>query len=232
MATPLKTCGTRGALCIDGKWGPTEAPPTLSFEAAVKLSVSIADATASEDDGHIRFPITLTRASDWDLRLDYEIQDTSTATAGADYVDPKTQDERPGYILVPAGTTASGLWIDLIDDDVDDDGETIVVKLTGSRLVNPLPGEWAPNLSARISTATATGTISNEDPLPRAWLARFGRAAATHVMDAVEARLQHEALDSWARLGGYRIGGVTPDRGGVTPAPESPAEPPGRTRIP
>ncbi len=40
-----------------------------------------------------------------------------------------------------------------------------------------------------IATATATGTISNTDPMPQAWLARFGRTVADQVMEAVEGRV-------------------------------------------
>ena len=40
-----------------------------------------------------------------------------------------------------------------------------------------------------ITRAEATGTIRNSDPLPRALMARFGRTAAVHVVEHVEARL-------------------------------------------
>ena len=40
-----------------------------------------------------------------------------------------------------------------------------------------------------ITRAEATGTITNSDPIPQAWLARFGRTAAEHVLDGVQARL-------------------------------------------
>ena len=42
----------------------------------------------------------------------------------------------------------------------------------------------------RLTDAEATGTIANTDPLPRALLARFGRAAVVHVVEHVEERLQ------------------------------------------
>ena len=34
------------------------------------------------------------------------------------------------------------------------------------------------------------GTIANDDPVPEAWLARFGRTVTGQVLDAVEARLR------------------------------------------
>ena len=43
---------------------------------------------------------------------------------------------------------------------------------------------------AVIDEAEATGTIENNDALPRALMARFGRTAAMHVVEHVEERLQ------------------------------------------
>ena len=41
-----------------------------------------------------------------------------------------------------------------------------------------------------LEDATAVGTIRNTDPLPRAWLARFGRAAAAQVTDLLTDRFE------------------------------------------
>ena len=46
---------------------------------------------------------------------------------------------------------------------------------------------------AMLGDATATGTITNTDPMPKAWLARFGREAAGHVADAIAGRLRGES---------------------------------------
>lgn len=53
----------------------------------------------------------------------------------------------------------------------------------------------------------ATGTIENEDPLQRAWLARFGRTEAQRVFDGVQGRLRspHET-GIHATLAGYDLG--------------------------
>ena len=59
---------------------------------------------------------------------------------------------------------------------------------------------------AYIEDGEATGTIENSDPLPVAWTARFGRAVASHLVDALEARLEG-ASESWVQLGGHRLGG-------------------------
>ena len=59
---------------------------------------------------------------------------------------------------------------------------------------------------ALIADGVATGTIENSDPLQQAWLARFGRTAATHVTDAVSDRLRGTpGQDSHVTVGGYRL---------------------------
>ena len=57
-------------------------------------------------------------------------------------------------------------------DSHDEDSETLTLTLT-----NPSPSEYV-----RIADGTATGTIENSDPLPKAWIARFGRTVAEQVM--------------------------------------------------
>ena len=65
----------------------------------------------------------------------------------------------------------------------------MVVELTRARhIVGEKPWETK-RLRLPITDAKATGTISNSDPVQRAWLGRFGRTAADHVLDGVRARL-------------------------------------------
>ena len=45
-----------------------------------------------------------------------------------------------------------------------------------------------PSAGARIRDGEAVGTIENSDAIPKAWLARFGRTVADHVVDAAGAR--------------------------------------------
>ena len=42
---------------------------------------------------------------------------------------------------------------------------------------------------AQSTCVTATGTIHNSDPMPKAWIVRFGRTVDTQAVDAVTARL-------------------------------------------
>ena len=67
---------------------------------------------------------------------------------------------------------------------------------------------------ATLSDATATGTITNSDPMPKAWLARFGRTVAEQAIEAVQGR-----LDAWREAGlagtfaGVPLGGAEPEGG-------------------
>ena len=50
------------------------------------------------------------------------------------------------------------------------------------------------------------GTIENSDPIPQAWLARFGRTVADHVVDAISGRLEGSpGGGSQVMLGGQRV---------------------------
>ena len=65
----------------------------------------------------------------------------------------------------------------VLDDTHDEGEETFTLALSNAS-------------GAAIADGEATGTIENSDPMPRALLARFGRAAAVHVVEHVEERLQ------------------------------------------
>ena len=75
--------------------------------------------------------------------------------------------------------------------DTEDEGEeTLTLSLSNA-------------VGARIEDGEATGTIQDRDPLPQAWLARFGRTVAGQVVDAVGTRLESEA--EHARPGGRHV---------------------------
>ncbi len=67
--------------------------------------------------------------------------------------------------------------VTVLDDSHDEGQETFTLTLSNAS-------------GAMITDAAATGTIENHDPMPRALMARFGRAAAVHVVEHAEERLQ------------------------------------------
>ena len=84
----------------------------------------------------------------------------------------------------------------VLDDDHDEGSETLTLTLS-----NPS--------GAYLADGTATGTITNTDHMPQAWIARFGRTVADQVLDAVEARLRSGGTAGMSvSLGGETIGGA------------------------
>ena len=88
------------------------------------------------------------------MTVAYETRDGS-AQAGHDYT------AKTGTLTFAAGETSKTLAVALLDDAVDDGGETFTVSLS-----NPT--------GAVIADGEAVGTIENSDPMPSAWLVRSG----------------------------------------------------------
>ena len=162
-----RACGTTGAACTaDGK----VLANTTGATVRGPLALSVADARVEEaPNALLAFQVTLSRAASGTVTVGYATSD-GTATAGADYTATS------GTLTFLAGETEKTVSVPVLDDVLDDGGETL--KLT---LSDPT--------GARIRDAEATGTIENSDPLPRAWLARFGRTVANHVVEAVRGRM-------------------------------------------
>ena len=168
IALPATTdCDAANAICTaDGR----PLSHSLSATVAGPVGISVADARVEEGEGaQLAFVVTLTRAASGALTVDYATSD-GTAEAGADYTAAS------GTLSFGAGESSKTIRVAVLDDSHDDGGETLTLTLS-----NPSKG--------RLTDATATGTIENRDPLPRALLARFGRTAAVHVVEQVEERL-------------------------------------------
>ena len=182
ISLPSRHCSEQGAVCTPDAERLQEELE-LDISVAEQLTVSIADGTGDEDDGHLPLEVTLSRpAEDW-VEVYFKSTTEGTATEGVDYrkVD--------GWFVFVPGEVSKEMWVPLIDDDVDDDGETVVVQLTEARMVNLRSSKDYEHL-VPLGDDKATGTINNADALPRALLARFGRAAAVHVVETVEERMQ------------------------------------------
>ena len=118
--------------------------------------------------------------------MDYATSD-GTATAGADYT------QASGTLTFATGETQQTVSVAVLDDAHDDGGETLTLTLS-----NPS--------GAVLDDAQASGVIENTDPLQQAWLARFGRAAAEHVMEAVGARIEgRSSAPTRLTLGGRQV---------------------------
>ena len=164
-------------ITTDEATGTITAPATTTTNVP-GLTIGIRDATGDEDDGYLDFRVRLSRKYDKYVCYDFETISGGTAAEGTDYSKrPKVRQ------WVQIGKRVDTPFVRLIDDSVNDNGETVKVKISNARLCDDA------SQTVSITRAEATGTIRNTDPLPQALMARFGRTAAVHVVEHVEERL-------------------------------------------
>ena len=161
-------CDQAGALCTEAG-GRLEAGALTQIRGPAGLSV--ADAEVEEGPGvALAFTVSLSRAASETVTVDWATAD-GTATAGSDY----TADS--GSLAFAPGETWKTVSVAVLDDSHDEGSETMRLVLS-----NPT--------GAYLADGEATGTIENTDPMPQAWLGRFGRTVAEQVLDAVGTRLR------------------------------------------
>ena len=115
-------------------------------------ALSIADASAAENAGHLLFEVTLSRSFQNTVKVDFETISGGTATEGVDYHARRTYTH-----VIPGRETTVQMGFALIEDTVDDAGETVKVRLSNARVVDAY-GDKIKDLD--ITTAEATGTIT------------------------------------------------------------------------
>ena len=183
--------------------GTITAPTTTTTTTNVPgLTIGIRDATGDEDDGYLDFKVRLSRKSTDLVCYDFETISGGTATEGTDYLKlPKAM------YWMQIGKKVDKPFVRIIDDRVNDNGETVMVKISNARLCNDA------SQTLEITRAEATGTIRNTDPLPRALMARFGRTAAVHVVEQVEHRIEEEREPGFrGQFGGRDLEELRPGR--------------------
>ena len=193
VSLPATTdCDASGAICT-----ADERPlsSTLTTTVAGPAGLSVADARATEGSGaSVDFAVSLSRSASATVTVDYATRD-GTATAGADYTATS------GTLTFEPGERAATVSVPVLDDVHDDAGETFTLALSNAS-------------GAYLSVASATGTIENADPLPQAWLVRFGRTAADHAVEAIGARFEDDGGASHATFAGRRLWGGGADAEG------------------
>ena len=147
-------------------------------------TISIADATFSENERLGWFTVRLSKATDQDVRFAYATRDSTpvSATANKDYSEvPRAW--RIGS-RVRAGETFTEIRISIRDDSHDENPETFEVEIFDAFI-------WRSGTKVPVSMtdSVAVGTITNDDPMPAAWLARFGRTVAEAALDGVADRI-------------------------------------------
>ncbi len=177
-------CRAPDAVCTaDGRFLSQE----LSFTVPLVPALRVSNARVREGTGATAdFRVSMGRAAAGTVTVDYATED-GTATAGTDYTATS------GTLTFAAGETSKTVSVPVIDDAVDEGRETFTLRLSNAR-------------GARLFDDVGKGIIKNADPLPKAWLARFGRTVGTRVTDAVSARLRASpGQGSSLTVGGYRV---------------------------
>ena len=165
--SPSPACGAAGAVC-------TEDGRTFTTALATRIQgppgLAVADAEVEEAaNASLAFAVTLSRAPSGGVTVDYATSD-GTATAGSDYTSTS------GTLTFAAGETEKTVSVPVLDDAHDEGSETLTLTLS-----NPS--------GAYLADGSATGTINNSDPMPLAWMVRFGRTVGSQVVDALDQRL-------------------------------------------
>ncbi len=145
------------------------------------LTVAVDDATAREGT-EMAFTVRLSAPAP-DLTIVYARTRETTpvsAEAGVDY-QPRTP---ISVAIFRAGDTAQTLTVPTMHDAHDDGGETFELVL-----MRATPARHDAPFTLSIADAVGVGTITNADPLPAAYLARFGRTVAEQALDGIAARL-------------------------------------------
>ncbi|MCY4431321.1 MAG: SwmB domain-containing protein, partial [Rhodospirillales bacterium] len=156
------TAGEEIEIRLTRRTGETATTPALP-------GLSVSDAQVNEVSGNpLRFTVRLAEASGTAVSVRYATSD-GTARAGEDYVG------RSGAVRFAPGETEKTVEVEVLPDSHNEGSETMTLTLSRP-------------FGTTLSDATATGTITNADPMPQAWIARFGRTVAEQAIEAVETR--------------------------------------------
>ena len=136
--------------------------------------LAIGDATANEADRFMWFTVKLGTASNRPVRVSYRTRESTPVSArkNEDFLQYDF-----GSLTFRPGETSKRFWVYLFNDNHDEDAETFEVVLSD------------PTGGARIADGVGVGTIVNSDPMPAAWLARFGRTVAEQALDGIAGRI-------------------------------------------
>ena len=165
-----RDCDDAGAVCTrDGRALTNTASATVGDPVRIRLKGGRA---REGRDATLGFAVTLSRAAAETVSVDYETAD-GTAVAGADYTAAS------GTLTFAPGETEKTVAVSILDDAIDEGKEKFYLRLS-----NPQGAHL------RKMHSEATGTIRNDDPLQKMWLARFGRTVASDAVAALTARFE------------------------------------------
>ena len=140
-------------------------------------TLSISDGSAEEGD-EVYFQVTLSKPVAHEVSFTYSTE--SGTLDGQNYGNASQSEDYPftsNNATIYPGSERFEIWIPTFDDAHDEGNETFTVIL------------YYPE-NATIDDGEGTGTIRNSDPLPSAFLGRFGRGLAEQAVGGITARLK------------------------------------------
>ena len=173
---------------------PASGTVTVTDDDTTSLPVlSVADVTAREGvDWLVAFTVRLSApsAETVEVRVDTRPSDPVSAQPGPDYHPRPVGGHR---LVFRAGETEKPVQVLVLDDSHDEEPETFEVVLSEAK-------------GATIGDGVAVGTIVNDDPMPAAWLARFGRTVAEQALDGIAHRMAApRTAGMWGVLAGRAL---------------------------
>jgi len=154
----------------DGEAQDDATPP-----APAEVTVSVDDASAPEGSA-VEFAVRLSAPAPHSVIVFARTRESAPVSA-EEGVDYRSRSPRSTFAVFLEGDVEKKIPVATINDAHDDSGETFELVLTQA------------SDGAVIADAVGVGTITNDDPLPGAYLARFGRAAAEQALGGVAARM-------------------------------------------
>ena len=186
-------CEAEGAVCTAS--GTALSSLLLTRVRGPGPGLTVADAEATEgEDATLDFVVTLSPAADGTVTVAYETSD-GDATAPEDYTAAS------GTLTFDPGETSKTVPVAIVDDGVEDSGETMRLTLSGAT-------------NAAIDDREAIGTILNTEPLTASFSdlpeAHDGSAAFTFELTFSEdvEGLSYRTL----KFGGFDVTGGTVTR--------------------
>ena len=163
-----RACTEAGAVC-NSAGAQLAQGISATVAMGTPITLSIADATVEEGpDAKLDFVVSLSRAADHAVTGKY-VASNGTAHGNVDY------ELTLGSFTIAVGETQTTVSVAVLDDSHDEGSETVIMTLYD---VGGLT-------ASQIADASAVGTITNSDPMPGAWITRFGRTVGSQVVDAV-----------------------------------------------
>ena len=166
--------------------------------AASGPTLSIADATFNENADRVHFTVTLSEPVDRTVTVRFATRDSTPVSARADQDYLAWKRAWQVWARFRPGETETRIFTYIYNDSHDEDPETFEMVLFDA------------SDGVSIADGVAVGTIVNDDPMPAAWLARFGRAVAEHALRDIADRIAAPRMAGVEGvLAGQALGGPT-----------------------